>query len=168
MSVLILVSNGDIQRDNRICSQDEYNVQRTMSNVQSPTYNIQRTKSNVRYPTYNVQRTKSYVQCPPYDVHRTMSNVQCPTYNVRNMPRNVRNIVRHVRNVPEIWEQRSRPTQCKVQRVWGHVQDQPRSACLVRMIWVKDQHAALISSSFLSSLAWLPLLTSSLFFRDAA
>ena len=25
--------------------------------------------------------------------------------------------------------------------VWGHVQDQPRSACLVRMIWVKDQHS---------------------------
>ena len=26
-------------------------------------------------------------------------------------------------------------------RVWGHVQDQPRSTCLVRMIWVKDQYA---------------------------
>ena len=36
MSVLILVSNGDIQRSNRICSQDQYDVQRTMSNVQCP------------------------------------------------------------------------------------------------------------------------------------
>ena len=25
--------------------------------------------------------------------------------------------------------------------VWGHVQDQPRSTCLVGMIWVKDKHA---------------------------
>ena len=32
----------------------------------------------------------------------------------------------------------SRPPKASV---WGHVQDQPRSACLVRMIWVKDQHA---------------------------
>ena len=26
-------------------------------------------------------------------------------------------------------------------RFWGHVQDQPRSTCLVKMIWVKGQHA---------------------------
>ena len=32
----------------------------------------------------------------------------------------------------------SRPPKASV---WGHVQDQPRSTCLVRMIWVKDQHA---------------------------
>ena len=33
----------------------------------------------------------------------------------------------------------SRPPQASV---WGDdVQDQPRSACLVRMIWVEDQHA---------------------------
>ena len=32
----------------------------------------------------------------------------------------------------------SRPPKASV---WGQVQDQPRSACLVRMIWVKDQHA---------------------------
>ena len=31
----------------------------------------------------------------------------------------------------------SRPPKASV---WGHVQDQPRSACLVRMIWVQDQH----------------------------
>ena len=32
----------------------------------------------------------------------------------------------------------SRPPKASV---WGQVQDQPRSVCLVRMIWVKDQHA---------------------------
>ena len=32
----------------------------------------------------------------------------------------------------------SRPPKASV---WGHVQDQPRSTCLVKMIWVKDQHA---------------------------
>ena len=32
----------------------------------------------------------------------------------------------------------SRPPKASV---WGHVQDQPTSTCLVRMIWVKDQHA---------------------------
>ena len=32
----------------------------------------------------------------------------------------------------------SRPPKAKV---WYHVQDQPRSTCLVGMIWVKDQHA---------------------------
>ena len=32
----------------------------------------------------------------------------------------------------------SRPPKASV---WGHVQDQPRSTCLVRMIWVKDQYA---------------------------
>ena len=63
MSVLILVSNGAIQRSFRICSQDQYDVQRTMSNVQCPTYDVQRTMSNVR--------------CPPFDVHRTMSGT-CP------------------------------------------------------------------------------------------
>ena len=103
MSVLILVSNGDIQRVNRICSKDQYNVQRTTSNVQCSPYDVQRTMSTVR--------------CPPYHVHSTMSSIRCPTYNVRNMSRNVRNIVRHVRNVQHVpnvlgpLEQRSRPTQ---------------------------------------------------------
>ena len=32
----------------------------------------------------------------------------------------------------------SRPPKASV---WSHVQDQPRSTCLVRRIWVKDQHA---------------------------
>ena len=117
MSVLVLVSNGDIQRSNMICSQDQHaQAQHWLRQAQlMHAQHWPRTQSHSRQGRAAPPLPCSHLGPRPtlsmHELSLPEPMLSLSMLILANMPRNVRNIVRHVRNVPETWERRSWPTQ---------------------------------------------------------